>query len=113
MLSGSAELTYTFEEHQDFCDNERSLTELCEDVLLNVIRPNSARLRAADSRCRLDHLLTTILEHAPHPLGKRYVAICLLSAQQKGEDGVVDAAKAWLDNLFLPSTFVHFSRYVS
>lgn len=119
MSSDSAESTCTvpvlscFQEHQDFCGNERPLTELCDNVLLNVIRPNSARLRAADRRCHLDDLLSSMLEHAPHPLGKRYVAFCLLSAHQKGEDGVVYAAKAWLDNLLLPSTFVYLSRCVS
>ncbi|KAH8995217.1 hypothetical protein EDB86DRAFT_1182462 [Lactarius hatsudake] len=40
-----------------------------------------------------------MLEHAPHPLGRRYVAVSLHVAR---EDGVVDAAKAWLDNLLLP-----------
>jgi hypothetical protein len=98
MSSESAESTCTvpvlscsFEELQDSCGNERSLAE---HVLINVIRPNCARLRAADPRCRLDNLLSAMLEHAPHPLGQRYVANCLLTAHQKGEDGVVDAAKA-------------------
>ena len=48
-----------------------------------------------------------MLKHAPHPLGRRYVAICLHIAHQKGEDGVVNAAKAWLDNLLLPSLLVY------
>jgi hypothetical protein len=48
-----------------------------------------------------------MLEHAPHPLGRRYVAVSLHVAHQNGEDEVVNAAKAWLDNLFLPSSFVY------
>jgi hypothetical protein len=85
---------------------------LCDHVLRSIILPNSARLRLADPRCRLDDMLSAMLKHAPHPLGQRYVAICLLAAHQKGEDGVVTVAKAWLDNLFLPSTFVYFSHYI-
>jgi hypothetical protein len=106
-------LTCTSEEYEDFYRNENLLTGvLSDDVLRNVIRPNSARLRAVDSRCRLDVLLTAMLEHAPHPLGRRYVAVTLHVAHQKGEDGVVDAAKAWLDDLLLPSPIVYLSLYV-
>jgi hypothetical protein len=53
-----------------------------------------------------------MLEHAPHPLGQRYVALSLLVAHQEGEDGVVDAAKAWLDGLLLPSVFLYFYLFV-
>lgn len=94
-----------------FSDNGNVPTKvLCDDVLRIVIHPNSARLRAADPRCHLDELLFAMLQHAPHPLGQRYVATCLLTAHQRGKDGVVEAAKAWLDNLFLPSPFVSLSR---
>jgi len=106
-------LTCASEEYQDIYNNESLLTSvLAEDVLLNVIRPNSARLRAADDRYRLDHLLTGMLNHAPHPSGERYVAVCLYVAHQKCEDGVVKAAKAWMDKLLLPSPFVDLSLYV-
>jgi hypothetical protein len=88
-----------------------NVPSLLNDVLHNVIRPNSARLRAADTRYRLDDLLSAMLEHAPHPSGQRYVAVSLYVAHQKGEDGVVNAAKAWLDNLILPSLFLYISLF--
>ena len=53
-----------------------------------------------------------MLNHAPHPMGQRYVAVSLHIAYKKGEDGVVDVAKAWLDNLLLPSPFVYLTLYV-
>ena len=100
-------LTCTSEEYDDFLNNEKLQTEvLSDDVLRSVIRQNSAKLRAADGRYRLDDLLLAMLEHAPHPLGRRYVAVSLHIAHRRGEDGVVNAAKAWLDNLFLPSSFL-------
>jgi hypothetical protein len=103
-------LTCTSEEYQDFYDNERLLTEvLSEDAERNIIGPNSARLQQAEPRYRLDKLLYAMLKHAPHPLGKRYFAVCLHVAHQKGEDGVVNAAKAWLDNLLLPSPLFYLS----
>jgi hypothetical protein len=106
-------LTCTSQEFQDFYDNKSIDTEiLSDDVLRNIIRPNSASLRAADNRYRLDDLLSAMLMHAPHPSGKRYVAICLHIAHRKGEDGLVNAAKAWLDNLLLPSPLVYLSLYV-
>jgi hypothetical protein len=99
-------LTCVSEEYHDFYNNEMLQTDvLSDDVLRKVIRPNSARLRAADTRYRLDHLLSAMLEHAPDLSGKRYVAVCLHIAQEKGEAGVVNAAKAWMDNLLLPSPF--------
>ncbi len=98
----------TSEEFRNLYDNERLLTGvLSDDALRNIIGPNSARLRAADPRYRLDDLLSAMLEHAPHPLGQRYVAVSLHVAHQKGEDGVVNAAKAWLDYLLLPSPFLY------
>ena len=99
-------LTCASEEYQSFYTNEALQTKaLSDDALLNIIRPNSTRLRAADKRCRLDDLLSAMLIHAPQQSGERYVAICIHIAHQKGEDGIVNAAKAWLDNLLLPSTF--------
>jgi hypothetical protein len=106
-------LTCASEEYEDLFAKEGLLTEVVSgDALHNIIRPNSERLRAADGRYRLDDLLYAMLKHAPHPLGRRYVAICLHIAHQKGEDGVVNAAKAWLDNLLLPSPLVYLSIYV-
>jgi hypothetical protein len=99
-----AVLTRSPEEYEVLFANEDFLTEaLSDDALNSIIRPNRERLRAADGRYRLDDLLHAMLKHAPHPLGRRYVAVCLHIAHQKGEEGVVNAAKAWLDNLLLPS----------
>jgi hypothetical protein len=106
-------LTCTSEEFKNLYDNETLRTEgLVEDVLRNVIRPNSARLREADRRYCLDDLLSAMLTDAPHPLGQRYVAVCLRIAHQQGKDGVVNAARAWLDNLFLPSPFIYPFLYI-
>ncbi|KAH9012724.1 hypothetical protein EDB85DRAFT_1900150 [Lactarius pseudohatsudake] len=108
LCSDSAESTYTVltctsQEFQSFYDNESLLTDdLSDDALRNIIGPNSARLRKAETRYRLDDLLSAMLEHAPHPLGRRYVAVSLHVARQMGEDGVVNTAKAWLDDLLLP-----------
>jgi hypothetical protein len=105
-------LTCASEEYEAFFAQEALLTEvLSDDVLHNIIRPNSERLRA-DGRYRLDDLLYAMMKHAPHPLGRRYVAICLHIAHQRGEDGVVNAARLWLDKLLLPSPFVYLSIYV-
>lgn len=107
--------TYFSEGLQIFgCGNVRvPIQALCDDVLLDTIRPNRARLRAADPRCRLDVMVSAMLEHAPHPSGQRYVAFCLLGARQRGEDAVVHVAKAWLDNLFLPSLFHFYFFFVT
>ncbi|KAH9074124.1 hypothetical protein EDB83DRAFT_2515891 [Lactarius deliciosus] len=96
-------LTCSSDEYRVLYDDERLLTEVLSDgALRNVIHPNSARLRAADPRYYLDEVLSAMLKHAPHPLGRRYVAVCLHVAQQMGEDGLVNAARAWLDHLLLP-----------
>ena len=33
-------------------------------------------------------------------------------AQQKSEEGIVNAVKAWLDNVVLPSPFIYCSLYI-
>lgn len=97
-------LTCTSDEFNDFYDNTRLSNEaLVQEALDDIIDPNMTRLRDADKRYRLHDLLSAMLLHAPTPLGQRYVAVCLHIAHQKGEDGIVNAAKAWLDNLFFPS----------
>ena len=97
-------LTCTSEEFWDVYDDANIETgTLVQDALDHIIGPNIEKLRAADKRYRLDGLLSAMLLHAPEPSGQRYVAICLHIAHGKGEDGIVSAAKAWLDYLFLPS----------
>lgn len=105
-------LTCAFEEYEHFFASEGLLTEAHSDgVLHNIICPNSERLGAADGRYRLDDLLYAMLKHAQHPSERLYVAICLHIAHQMGEDGAINAAKAWLDNLLLPSLLVYLSLY--
>ncbi|KAH9059036.1 hypothetical protein EDB87DRAFT_836873 [Lactarius vividus] len=96
-------LTFTSNDFKDVYENENLLTEvLSDEALRGIIDRNRVRLREADNRYRLDDLLSAMLQHAPHSSGRRYVAVCLRIAHQKGEDGVVNAAKAWLGNLLLP-----------
>lgn len=85
-------------------ENDKVATDvLSDDILTNVIGTNYERLRVADRRCHLDDLLSAMIIHAPHPLGQRYVAISLHIAYLKGEDAIINLAKAWMEHLFLPS----------
>ena len=105
----------TSEEYQTLYGNKRLLTEdLSNQALHNVnyvILPNITSLRGADEQHHLNDLLRGMLKHAPHPLGERYVAVSLLSAQQRGEDVLVRTAKAWLDHLVIPSQFIYNYRF--
>jgi hypothetical protein len=105
-------LTCASEEFKGFYNNERLDTGvIVREALDDIIGPNRVRLRDADNRYRFHDLLSAMLVHAPHPLGQRYVAVCLHIAHKKGEDGIVNAAKVWLDNIFLPSArFFFFLR---
>jgi hypothetical protein len=106
-------LTVTSETFNAFYHNDSFSTKgLSEDVLSNIIRLHSAKIQAADNRYRLDDLLSALLKYAPHPLGRRYIALSLLAAHQEGEDGLVRAARAWLDGLLLPSVFVDLYLFV-
>jgi len=89
-------------------DNDKVATDiLSNDILSSVIGTNHETLRAADRRYRFDNLLSGMIIHAPHPLGRRYVAVCLHIAHQKGKAAaVVNLAKAWMEQLFLPSQFL-------
>ena len=84
-------------------------TDILFEDAAKIIDKNRQRLRAANTRYRLDDLLSAMLEHAPNPPGQRYVAVTLHIAHEKGEDTVVDVAKAWMDNLLLPSKFLKWS----
>ena len=108
-------LTCTSEEFRDVYDDANIETgTLVQDALDHIIGPNIEKLRAADKRYRLDNLLSAMLLHAPEPSGQRYVAICLHIAHGKGEDGIFNAAKAWLDHLLLPSpsSFLSLLQYL-
>jgi hypothetical protein len=99
-------LTCTSEEFKDFYDNERLNTDvLVHGALDNIVGPNrelktSTRRGQAVSPPRP---LFAMLLHAPHSLGQRYVVVRLHSAHQRSEDVVVNGAKVWLHDLFLPS----------
>ena len=105
--------TFSSEEYQTLYEDKKLLTEdLYKNVMDNVILPNSTMLRAADQLYRLDAVLYAMLEYAPHPLGVRYVAVSLLVAYQLGEDGLVNAARSWLDHLLLPSQFINIYLFI-
>ncbi|KAF9028875.1 hypothetical protein BDZ89DRAFT_743398 [Hymenopellis radicata] len=77
---------------------------LCDDLLYNTIRSTGKyhdELAAASDQYHLDKLLESMLNYAPTPAGRRYVAIALHIAHHKGGDAVVQVAQAWLHHLFL------------
>ncbi|KAF8880658.1 hypothetical protein BD779DRAFT_1548252 [Infundibulicybe gibba] len=82
-------------------DNNFSTHVLCEDAH-NIVERNRERLRAAHHRYRLDDLLSAMLKHAPQECGKRYVAVALHIARDKGGTTVVNVARSWMEHLFLP-----------
>jgi hypothetical protein len=97
------------EEFMEMYRNDSLNTQvLIDDLLVNTIREKGRdhqRLRTASNKYRLDKLLDAMLIHAPTEGGKRYVAIALLIAHQKGGDAIVSVAQAWMDHLFLQSEF--------
>ncbi len=95
-------LTCNSDEFWDSFNDQTLQTDVLSNVVVKkIIHRNSERLRTADKRYRLDLLLSVLLDHAPHPLGKRYIAVCLDIANEKGHDGVVNAARVWMH---LPSS---------
>jgi len=78
-----------------------------DEVLTNFIGSHQRLLSTPSQPCHLDKLLSTMLIHAPHPLGRQYVAVTLKIAHEKGDDVVLSIAKAWLQHLFLPSRLLH------
>ena len=97
-------LRCTPDEFWSIYENDEVATDvLSNNILTNVIGANHEKLRAAERRYRIDDLLSGMIIHAPHPLGQRYVAVSIHIAHKKGEDVVIDLAKAWMEQLFLPS----------
>lgn len=82
-----------------------------------IIEKHRQRLQTKEgSRGRkLDKLLDAMLDHAPTPFGARYMAVALHVAATKEDGGhsVVEAAKAWLDQLLLPSASIPPSKLTS
>ncbi|KAF9481634.1 hypothetical protein BDN70DRAFT_919709 [Pholiota conissans] len=80
-----------------------STDTLSDDVKQSAIAQNRGYLRREQpDHYHLDEFLRAMLDHAPHPLGKRYVAVALYIAQKKGAEAVVTLANAWMEHLFLP-----------
>ncbi|KAF9531568.1 hypothetical protein CPB83DRAFT_833263 [Crepidotus variabilis] len=101
-------LSCTSKDFFDFFDGDLNTDILANDAINKIINPTKQRLIDAviipntTPRYDLYKLLTAMITHAPDPLGKRYVAVALHIAHQKGADDVVGIAKAWLEHLFLP-----------
>ncbi|KAF7982959.1 hypothetical protein HWV62_24536 [Athelia sp. TMB] len=70
----------------EFCDvyedSTVSTSVLSEDTLASIAG-NRELLRSAEQRYRLGDLLSGMLDYAPNPLGKRYVAVALHVASKK------------------------------
>jgi hypothetical protein len=82
------------EEYRDrFNLNEK--VELLVSHAKEVVQENAVLLRNTKSRGRLDDLLLALLDHAPCDDGKRYVAIVIQMAQEKGPQELVSVADAW------------------
>ncbi|KAF9028878.1 hypothetical protein BDZ89DRAFT_1065773 [Hymenopellis radicata] len=98
-------LICTFEEFQEkYNDANLDTNVLCDDLLRNTIWSTGKyhdELAAASDQYHLDKLLEGMLNYAPTPAGRRYVAIALHIAHHKGGDAVVNVAQAWLHHLFL------------
>lgn len=65
-----------------------------------IICENMTVLREATKRCQLDVLLSAMLDHAPHPQGRRYVTTVLHAASEGDPKTVVEVAEAWIDFFF-------------
>lgn len=89
----SVALAESREYHQRF--NLREDVEMLVNAAKSVVKENEGILRAAKSRGRLDDLLLALLEHAPSDDGKRYVAIVIQMAREKGPQELVSVADAW------------------
>ncbi|KAF8870627.1 hypothetical protein BD779DRAFT_1579271, partial [Infundibulicybe gibba] len=74
-------------------NNDLSTDILSDKALTTIVRPNSEFPRAADPRYRLDDFLAALLTHAPHQLGKRYIAVALHVAHDKGVTAVANVAQ--------------------
>ena len=96
-------LTCRSADYEDWFENtDVSTDDLVADAQA-IVAQHRGSLHDAEKNYYLDRLLSGMLEHAPDGLGKRYVAIALHIAKGKGEAGVIDVGKAWLEHLFLPS----------
>ena len=87
------------EEYNNLFHNEKRLTEaLSDSVLRDVVRQRKATCSERPISPRQPFVGL---------VGARATSVGVMTiAHQKGEDRVFNAAKAWLDNLFLPSPFL-------
>jgi hypothetical protein len=80
-------------------------TELyCQEVRDKILKPHAETLKSQYNTYYVNKLLEAMIEHAPHPDGKRYVAVALLSAMDVGLENVIKCAESWAEHLILPST---------
>lgn len=97
--SGDLISTLLSPEHQNLVDFSDNIDVLAENAK-RIISANITVLRKATERCQLDILLISMLDHAPHPQGRRYVAAVLCAASERGSGMVVEVAIAWMDSFF-------------
>ncbi|KAL0952337.1 hypothetical protein HGRIS_006617 [Hohenbuehelia grisea] len=109
ILSCSSETFYNL-----YNDENVATHTLCQAALNDIIEPERQQLQdvmaKGNKRFRLDELLIGMLEHAPHPDGRRYVAVALHIAHGKGLQAVIEVAQAWLDSLFFPMMTIPLTR---
>ena len=81
--------------------------------MTSVIVTDDEGLRTADQRYRLDDL--PLIRRDYPCTTSSWTAICRrfsLYAHKKGEDAVINLAKAWMERLSLPSQFSHNSLFL-
>ncbi len=77
------------------------------DNAKRIIEDNATALREVTKRYKLDILLSAMLDHAPHPQGRRYVAVVLRAASERGSKTVLDVAEAWIDCFFRGQLYMY------
>lgn len=94
-------LTCTSHDFDNFYKGGFSTDLLAEESLNNTINGKfHQELKTASVKCRLDKLLEGMVKYAPDPAGRRYVAVAIHVAHEKGAEAVVNLANAWMDLLF-------------
>lgn len=75
--------------------NTRESLEALTTAAKIIVEENVEHLRKASKRSRLDRLLLAMLDHAPCNDGKRYTAIVIHMAEERGVHEVVSVARMW------------------
>ena len=100
----SGVLSCTHAEYAYWFHGSMDTDTLCHNAHRSIEAHRQA-LRDASQNYRLDDLLTGMLNYAISNTGRRYVAVVIHIAHTKGEEAVVNIAKAWMEHLFFPSQF--------